>query len=81
MMPELGTLCLAAGLALLLSVYPLWGAARQDRRLMAWRGRWPVGYSPVSAAPSCWCTPLWSMTLPSATWRKTPTARCRCGIG
>ncbi len=49
---------------------------------MAWRGRWPVGYSPVSAAPSCcWCTPLWSMILPSATWRKTPTARCRCGIG
>lgn len=37
MMPELGNflLCLAAGLALLLSVYPLWGAARQDRRLMA----------------------------------------------
>ena len=36
MMPELGNflLCLAAGLALLLSVYPLWGAARQDRRLM-----------------------------------------------
>ncbi|EJK33574.1 cytochrome c-type biogenesis protein CcmF, partial [Klebsiella pneumoniae subsp. pneumoniae KPNIH23] len=36
-MPELGNflLCLAAGLALLLSVYPLWGAARQDRRLMA----------------------------------------------
>ncbi len=28
MMPELGNflLCLAAGLALLLSVYPLWGA-------------------------------------------------------
>ena len=34
-------LCLAAGLALLLSVYPLWGAARQDRRLMASHGRWP----------------------------------------
>ena len=34
MMPELGNflLCLAAGLALILSVYPLWGAARQDRR-------------------------------------------------
>ncbi|HID8881893.1 TPA: hypothetical protein ACXEZ5_005545, partial [Klebsiella variicola] len=29
MMPELGNflLCLAAGLALLLSIYPLWGAA------------------------------------------------------
>lgn len=37
MMPELGNylLCLAAGLALLLSVYPLWGASRQDRRMMA----------------------------------------------
>lgn len=37
MMPEIGSflLCLALGLALLLSVYPLWGAARQDARLMA----------------------------------------------
>ncbi|VTM11450.1 Cytochrome c-type biogenesis protein CcmF [Raoultella terrigena] len=37
MMPELGNylLCLAAGLALLLSIYPLWGASRQDRRMMA----------------------------------------------
>ncbi len=37
MMPEIGTflLCLALGLALLLSLYPLWGAARQDARLMA----------------------------------------------
>lgn len=36
MMPEIGTflLCLALGLALLLSIYPLWGAARQDARLM-----------------------------------------------
>jgi len=37
MMPEIGTflLCLALGLALLLSSYPLWGAIRQDARLMA----------------------------------------------
>lgn len=37
MMPEVGTflLCLALGLALLLSIYPLWGALRQDARLMA----------------------------------------------
>lgn len=37
MIPELGNflLCLAIGLALLLSIYPLWGAARQDPRLMA----------------------------------------------
>ncbi|CAK6490766.1 Cytochrome c-type biogenesis protein CcmF [Pantoea sp. Nvir] len=36
MMPEVGSflLCLALGLALLLSVYPLWGAVRQDARLM-----------------------------------------------
>lgn len=37
MMPELGSflLCLALALSLLLSIYPLWGAARQDARLMA----------------------------------------------
>lgn len=37
MMPEIGTflLCLALGLSLLLSSYPLWGAVRQDARLMA----------------------------------------------
>jgi len=36
MMPEVGSflLCLALGIALLLSVYPLWGAVRQDVRLM-----------------------------------------------
>ncbi|MDH0052824.1 cytochrome c-type biogenesis protein CcmF [Pantoea sp. PA1] len=36
MMPELGSflLCLGLALALLLSVYPLWGAWRQDARLM-----------------------------------------------
>lgn len=36
MMPEIGSflLCLAMGIALLLSVYPLWGALRQDGRLM-----------------------------------------------
>ena len=36
MMPELGSflLCLGLALALLLSVYPLWGAWRQDGRLM-----------------------------------------------
>ncbi|PWC16463.1 heme lyase CcmF/NrfE family subunit [Brenneria corticis] len=37
MMPEAGNylLCLALGVAALLSVYPLWGAARGDERLMA----------------------------------------------
>ncbi|WP_455816623.1 heme lyase CcmF/NrfE family subunit [Pseudomonas cerasi] len=36
MMPEIGSflLCLALALSLLLSVYPLWGAVRQDPRLM-----------------------------------------------
>ena len=36
MIPEIGSflLCLALGLAVLLSIYPLWGAARQDSRLM-----------------------------------------------
>ncbi len=37
MIPELGNflLCLGTGLALLLSIYPLWGASRQDARMMA----------------------------------------------
>lgn len=37
MIPELGDflLCLAMGLALLLAIYPLWGAARRDGRLLA----------------------------------------------
>lgn len=37
MIPEVGSylLCLALGLSLLLSSYPLWGAFRQDYRLMA----------------------------------------------
>ncbi|VEA74259.1 Cytochrome c heme lyase subunit CcmF [Salmonella enterica subsp. arizonae] len=40
MMPEYGNalLCLALGVALLLSVYPLWGAARGDARMMASAG-------------------------------------------
>ncbi|VDY36840.1 Cytochrome c heme lyase subunit CcmF [Salmonella enterica subsp. arizonae] len=40
MMPEIGNalLCLALGVALLLSVYPLWGAARGDARMMASSG-------------------------------------------
>lgn len=37
MIPEIGSilLCLALGLAVLLSIYPLWGVARNDARLMA----------------------------------------------
>ncbi|WP_279047610.1 heme lyase CcmF/NrfE family subunit [Cedecea davisae] len=37
MMPEIGNvlLCLALGWSLLLGVYPLWGVARGDKRLMA----------------------------------------------
>lgn len=37
MMPEVGSflLCLGLGWSLLLSLYPLWGAARGDKRLMA----------------------------------------------
>ncbi len=44
MMPELGhyLLCLATGLALLLGIYPQWGAARQDPRLMALARPWPA---------------------------------------
>lgn len=37
MMPEIGSflLCLALAISLLLSLYPQWGAARQDTRMMA----------------------------------------------
>lgn len=37
MMPEIGNglLCTALGIALLLSVYPLWGVALGDARMMA----------------------------------------------
>ncbi|HEY4467884.1 MAG TPA: heme lyase CcmF/NrfE family subunit [Klebsiella sp.] len=37
MMPEIGNalLCLALGVALLLAIYPLWGVARGDARMMA----------------------------------------------
>ncbi|MDW9425439.1 heme lyase NrfEFG subunit NrfE, partial [Yersinia enterocolitica] len=37
MMPEIGSflLCLALAISLLLSLYPQWGAARQDARMMA----------------------------------------------
>ncbi|QCR35429.1 heme lyase CcmF/NrfE family subunit [Nissabacter sp. SGAir0207] len=37
MIPEIGSflLCLAMAIALLLSIYPQWGAARQDLRMMA----------------------------------------------
>ncbi|MBK0034926.1 heme lyase CcmF/NrfE family subunit [Erwinia sp. S43] len=37
MIPEVGSflLCLALGVSLLLIIYPLWGAARRDARLMA----------------------------------------------
>ncbi|MDU3936198.1 MAG: heme lyase CcmF/NrfE family subunit [Serratia liquefaciens] len=37
MMPETGSflLCLALAISLLLSIYPQWGAARQDRRMMS----------------------------------------------
>ena len=37
MIPEIGSflLCLALGVSLLLLIYPLWGAARRDARLMA----------------------------------------------
>ncbi|ELN2735581.1 heme lyase CcmF/NrfE family subunit [Pluralibacter gergoviae] len=37
MMPEIGNflLCLALGISVLLSIYPLWGGVRQDERMMA----------------------------------------------
>ncbi|SUG44998.1 Cytochrome c heme lyase subunit CcmF [Salmonella enterica subsp. arizonae] len=61
MMPEIGNalLCLALGVALLLSVYPLWGAARGDARMMASSGvfAWLL-FLCVAARFLCWRTPL-----------------------
>ncbi|XNM88137.1 hypothetical protein ACLK18_12525 [Escherichia coli] len=69
MMPEIGNglLCLALGIALLLSVYPLWGVARG---ICAHYGVFPV------CLPGCclclwlahfwyWSMPSWSTTSPS----------------
>ncbi len=57
MMPELGNflLCLAAGLALLLSVYPLWGAARQGSAADG-----------PGAAAGLWAIRLYRRRLPAA---------------
>lgn len=84
MMPELGhyLLCPATGLALLLGIYPQWGAARQDPRLMALTR--PLACALFSASRalfSCWSMPSWSMISPCAMSRITRTARCRCGTG
>lgn len=84
MMPEIGNalLCLALGVALLLSVYPLWGVARGDVRMMA------------SARPFAWVlficvmgaflilvNAFGLMTLPSPTSPATPIPSFRSGIG
>ncbi len=84
MMPEYGhaLLCLALGVALLLSVYPLWGVARGDARMMASAGvfAWLL-FICVAGAFSCWCTPLWLTTSPWPMSPATRTRSCRCGTG
>ncbi|KAA8996940.1 heme lyase CcmF/NrfE family subunit [Affinibrenneria salicis] len=54
MMPELGSflLCLALGLAALLSFYPQWGAARQDARVMACAR--PLSWGLCAAVSGAW---------------------------
>ncbi|WP_127960265.1 heme lyase CcmF/NrfE family subunit [Serratia microhaemolytica] len=56
MIPELGSflLCLALAIALLLSLYPLWGAERQDQRMMATARPLTLGlFACVAAAFFC----------------------------
>nr|VUD28825.1 cytochrome c heme lyase subunit CcmF [Raoultella sp. NCTC 9187] len=84
MMPELGNylLCLAAGLALLLSVYPLWGASRQDRRMMALAR--PLACALFFCIVGAFLVLVHAFVVNDFTVRyvaETPTARCRCGIG
>ena len=79
MMPELGSflLCPALAIALLLSIYPQWGAARQDSRMMAVARPLTYGmFAAIALAFLCPCTPSWSTILPSPTWPPTqyPTA-------
>lgn len=84
MMPEYGhaLLCLALGVALLLSVYPLWGVARGDARMMRRPGCSPGCCSSAWRARfSCWCTPLWLTTSPWPMSPATRTRSCRCGTG
>ncbi|SUH36263.1 Cytochrome c heme lyase subunit CcmF [Salmonella enterica subsp. enterica] len=59
-----------ARVALLLSVYPLWGVARGDARMMASPGvRLAAVHLRGRARFSCWCTPLWLTTSP---WPMSP---------
>ncbi len=67
MMPELGSflLCLGLALALLLSVYPLWGAWRLDARLMGMARPLAVGlFACVAGLLCCWSGRLSLTILP-----------------
>ncbi|UMG86300.1 cytochrome c biogenesis protein CcsA [Klebsiella pneumoniae] len=88
MMPEIGNglLCLALRLALLLSVYPLWGVAARRRcahdgvfRLFAAGCCWLfvcIGWRDFWY----WSMPSWSTALPSPMLPATPIPSFRCGI-
>ena len=83
MMPEIGNglLCLALGIALLLSVYPLWGVARGDARMMA-SSRLFAGCCLCLWLAHFWCWSMlsWSTTSPSPMLPATPIPSFRCGI-
>lgn len=83
MMPEIGNglLCTALGIALLLSVYPLWGVARGDARMMA-SSRLFAGCCLCLWLAHFWCWSMlsWSTTLPSPMLPATPIPSFRCGI-
>ncbi|SUG72985.1 Cytochrome c heme lyase subunit CcmF [Salmonella enterica subsp. enterica] len=84
MMPEYGhaLLCLALGVALQLSVYPLWGVARGDARMMASAGvfAWLL-FICVAGAFFVLVHALWLTTSPWPMSPATRTRSCRCGTG
>lgn len=66
---ELGNflLCLAAGLALLLSVHPPWGVTRQDRRLTALI--WPLTYELLACTGGAFLLPVHTSVVDDFTVR------------
>lgn len=83
MMPEIGNglLCLALGVALLLSVYPLWGVARGDARMMASSRlfAWLLFMS-VAGGFLVLVNAFVVNALPSPMLPATPIPSFRCGI-
>ena len=81
MMPELGSflLCPALAIALLLSIYPQWGAARQDSRMMAVAR--PLTYGMFAAIALAFLCPVHAFVVNDFTVAyvpPTPIPNCRC---